>query len=142
MPWMWTHHPERLGLVLLLLMGAPMLMDAPTRAVYRAEEQMESGVWKIPDSDEADLPATCHVCDRPLVPRQIKWQDGRLAMRKPTKGTRLCPECIREGWRNASCVRCGSVTRTWNWSSKKRDDTTRGCCPKCREEMAAERELA
>lgn len=118
-----------------------MMLDAPTRAVYRAEEQMESGAWKIPDSDEHDLATCCHVCAEPLVPVKINLPSGRIAWRKPLAGTRVCPACVRIGWRTAACVVCGGVTRTWDWPSKRRNKSHRGYCKPCREAVAAEKEM-
>lgn len=118
-----------------------MMLDAETRAVYLAEAQVRGDSWRTPDKDEGELPTTCEVCLVPLVPRQIRWQDGRLTWRNPTKGSRLCPECIRIGWRNAPCVVCAGPTRTWNWTSKRRGETFRGYCPTCRAEAHQDREL-
>jgi hypothetical protein len=111
-----------------------MMFDAETRSVYLAEAQMESGSWRVPDADESDMPCTCWVCSAPLVPTKMLTRFGTVAWRKPTTGSRLCPGCIRDGWRNAGCVVCNAPTRTWSWSSKERRGKYRGYCPDCRAE--------
>ena len=110
-----------------------MMLDAEDRAVVLAEGQLERRAYMVPDPDESDEPGTCEVCFVALVPRQVRWVDGRLTWRNPTKGTRLCVDCIRIGWRNASCVVCGSVTRSWNWTAKARGNKHRGWCQTCRD---------
>lgn len=115
-----------------------MMFDAESRAVFLAEQQMESERWRVPDADESDLACACHVCAAPLVPTPMLSRHGSWTVRKVTKGTRLCPSCIQHGWRNTPCVSCGGVTRTWNWSSSKRGHSTRGLCQICRDELHRE----
>ena len=111
-----------------------MMLTAAVRAVYLAEEQMRGESWKVPDKDEADEPCACWICDTPLVPFAVHTRYGKVTLRRPTKGSRLCPTCISAGWRNADCVVCGGPTRTWNWTSKRRGNKHRGYCPQCRVE--------
>jgi hypothetical protein len=111
-----------------------MMFDPEARAVFLAQFQMESGSWRIPDKDEGDLPMTCHVCDVPIRACVVTLPSGRTTTRNPRPGTRVCPACIRLGWRSAACLRCGNVTRSWNWTSKKRSQALRGMCPTCRDE--------
>jgi hypothetical protein len=136
------------GVVQLVLLGfevAPMLMDAETRAVYRAEEQVRGESWRTPDPDErAECDVTeCIVCGKELE-GTIVWHAAakKFVQRKPTTGQRVCTPCNIQGWRPKPCVVCGGPTRTWNWSSKERANTNRGKCPKCRAEWHAAREIA
>ena len=120
-----------------------MMLDAETRAVVLAEYQMRSESWKRPDPDErveCDVKA-CIVCGEELVGTWVKTVSGGTALRKPTRGQKVCTPCNKAGWRAMPCVVCGGPTRTWNWTSEKRGNTNRGKCPKCREAWHAEREL-
>lgn len=105
-------------------------------AIAAARRQLEQlDRCNEPDPDEGEDACVCHVCAAPIVSRPVRLPHGGYAMRRPPKGTRLCPACIRNHWRNAPCVSCGGVTRTWNWSSKARKVGTRGMCPTCREDF-------
>lgn len=119
-----------------------MMMDATTRSLYRAEEQMTSGSWRTPDPDETekgDTASHCIVCSTPLVPFPV-WHAGagRMLLRNPTRGQQVCRPCNQKGWRSRPCVGCGGPTKTWAWSSKARKLSTRGLCDECRGEYHLE----
>jgi hypothetical protein len=118
-----------------------MMLDAETRAVVLAEYQMQTDSWKRPDRDEADLATCCEVCATPIVPCVVNLPSGGTAMRNPRPGTRVCPDCIRKHWRSAGCLVCGSVTKSWNWTSKKRNNGHYGWCQTCRDADNREKEL-
>lgn len=121
-----------------------MLMDPETRACVLAEVQMRSDAWRHPDPDErveCDV-HECVVCTKPLVGTTV-WHAAaqRFVQRKPTIGQKVCRVCSQEGWRQMPCVVCAGPTRSWNWTSKIRQNKHRGWCPKCRQADNRDQEL-
>jgi len=116
-----------------------MMLDAGTRAVYRAEEQMSSGSWRTPDPDETergDTATHCIVCDVPLIPFLFFHAGaGKMVYRNPTKGQKVCRACSQKGWRTRPCLGCGGPTKTWAWSSKARCNARRGLCDSCQDAL-------